>query len=79
MHLLHPASLLELLFGSNWAQKAKRSIYEISRMLFSNTGFNISHFSNFNFAHFETEESFGLIWVKLQNGRFHLQVSISGI
>ena len=37
------------------------------------------NFPNFNFAHFETEESLGLIWVKLQNGRFHLQVSISGI
>ena len=27
-------------------------------------------------AYFEIEESFGLIWVKLQNGRFHLQISI---
>ena len=29
-------------------------------------------------AYFEIEESFGLIWVKLQNGRFHLQISILG-
>ena len=28
--------------------------------------FNFAYFVNFNFAHFETEESFGLIWVKLQ-------------
>ena len=41
--------------------------------------FNFAHFANFNFAHFEIEESFGLIWAKLQNGRFHLQISISGI
>ena len=37
-------------------------------MLFSNMDFNFPHFANFNFAHFEIEESFGLIWVKLQNG-----------
>ena len=30
------------------------------------------------FAYFEIEESFGLIWVKLPNGRFHLQISILG-
>ena len=40
-------------------------------MLFSNM--------DFNFAHFEIEESFGLIWVKLQNGQFPLQISISDI
>ena len=48
-------------------------------MLFSNTDFSYADFTNFIFAHFETEESFGLIWVKLQNGRFHLQTFISGI
>ena len=37
------------------------------------------HFTNFNFAHFEIQESFGLIWVKLQNGRFLLQIFILGI
>ena len=72
-------SLNQLSLGSNWFQKTKTSFYEISWMFFSNTDFNSSHFSNFNLAHFETEESFGLIWVKLQNDRFHLQVSISGI
>ena len=40
--------------------------------------FNFTHFANFKFAYFEIEESFGLIWVKLQNGRFHLQISILG-
>ena len=41
--------------------------------------FNFAHFDNYDFAHFEIEESFGWIWVKLQNGWFHLQISISGI
>ena len=41
--------------------------------------FNFAHFANFNFAHFEIEESLGGILVKLQNGWFHLQVSISDI
>ena len=40
--------------------------------------FNFTHLDNFKFAYFEIEESFGLIWVKLQNGRFHLQISILG-
>ena len=44
-----------------------------------NMDFNFPHFANFNFARFKIEESFGLIWVKLQNGRFHLQISILGI
>ena len=79
MHLLHPTGLLKLSFGSNWVQKTKTFIYEISRMLFPNMNFNFAHFPNFNSVHFEIEESFKLIWVKLQNGRFHLQVSISGI
>ena len=34
---------------------------------------------DFNFAYFEIEESLGLVWVKLQKGRFHLQSSSSGI
>ena len=37
--------------------------------------FNFAYFANFNFAYFAIEKSFGLIWVKLQNGRFHLQFS----
>ena len=40
---------------------------------------NFPHFANFNFGHFEIEESFELIWVKLENGWFHLQIFISGI
>ena len=48
-------------------------------MLFSNMDFDFAHFANFNFPHFEIKESFGLIWVKLQNGRFHSQISILGI
>ena len=47
-------------------------------MLFSNMDFNFAHFANFKFAHFEIE-GFRLIWVKLQKGRFHLQISNSGI
>ena len=39
--------------------------------------FNFTYFSDFKFAYFEIE-GFGLIWVKLQNGRFHLQISILG-
>ena len=45
---------------------------------FKDAGFNFTDFANFKFAYFEIEESFGLIWVKLQNGRFHLQISILG-
>ena len=45
---------------------------------FKDVDFNFNHFANFKFAYFETEESFGLIWVKLQNGRFHLQIAILG-
>ena len=68
MDLVYPTGLLKLSFGSNWIQKTKTPIYKISRMLFSNVHFNFAHFANFNFAHFEIEESFGLIWMKLQNG-----------
>ena len=38
---------------------------------FEDVHFNFTHFANFKFAYFEIEVSFGLIWVKLQNGRFH--------
>ena len=80
MHLLNATGLLKLSFGPNWVQKTKTSIiYEISRMLLSNMDFSLAHFTNFNFAHFEIEESFGLILVKLQNGRFRLQIFLSGI
>ena len=50
-----------------------------SKVLFSNTDFSLMHFTNFIFPHFEIQEGFGLIWVKLQNGQFHLQIFISGI
>ena len=33
-------------------------------MLFLSNDFNFAHFADFNFTHFETEASFGLIWVK---------------
>ena len=39
---------------------------------------NFTHFANFRFAYFEIEESFWLIWVKLQNGRSYFQISILG-
>ena len=45
---------------------------------FKDVDFNFTHFANFKFAYFEIEESFGLIWVKLQNGRFYLQIFILG-
>ena len=45
---------------------------------FYDEDFDFTHLDNFKFAYFEIEESFGLIWVKLQNGRFHLQISILG-
>ena len=37
--------------------------------------FYFTYIANFNFAHFEIEKRFGLIWVKSENGRFHLQFS----
>ena len=45
---------------------------------FKDVDFNLAHFANFKFTYFEKEESFRLIWVKLQNGKFHLQISILG-
>ena len=45
---------------------------------FQGVDFMFTHFANFRFACFEIEESFGLIWVKLQNGRFCLQFSSLG-
>ena len=45
---------------------------------FKGLDFKFTHFANFKFAYFEIEESFRLIWVKLQNGRFHKQISILG-
>ena len=48
-------------------------------MHFYNVNFTFAHFPNFNFAHFEIEESFGLIWVKVQNDWFDSHISISSI
>ena len=45
---------------------------------FKDVDFNFTHFANSKFAYFEIEESFVLIWVKLQNGRFNLQISLLG-
>ena len=45
---------------------------------FKDVDFNFTHFANFEFAYLEIEESFGLIWAKLQNDRFQLQISILG-
>ena len=45
---------------------------------FKDVDFNFTDFANFKFAYFEIEVSFGLIWVSLQNGRFHLQISFLG-
>ena len=35
---------------------------------FKDVYFHFNNFANFKFAYFEIKESFGLIWVKLQNG-----------
>ena len=40
--------------------------------------FNFTDCANFKFAYFEIEVNFGLIWVNLENGRFHLRISILG-
>ena len=45
---------------------------------FKDVNFNFTHLANFKFAYFEIKESFVLIWVKLQNDRLHLQISILG-
>ena len=43
---------------------------------FKFVGFDFTHFANFKFAYIEIEESFWLIRVKLQNGRFHLHIPL---
>ena len=45
-------------------------------MLFSNIDFDFAHFHNFNFAHFEIEESFRPIWVKWSISRANFHSSI---
>ena len=67
-----PYSTSKTFFWTKLSSKNKSIHLRDFKMLFSNMDFNFAHFTNFDFAHFEIEESFGLIWVKLQNGRFHL-------
>ena len=45
---------------------------------FKDVDFNFTYFANFKFAYFEIDVSSWLIWLNLQNGRFHLQISILG-
>ena len=45
---------------------------------FKDVDFNFTYFANYKFAYFEVEVSFGLIWINLQYGRFHLRISIWG-
>ena len=55
--------------------------FKIQKYLFTSSKdvrFNFTHFASFKFTYLETEVSFGLIWVNLQNDRFHLQISILG-
>ena len=47
-------------------------------MRFQDVDLNFAYFANFRFAYFQIEVSFELIWINLQNGRFHLQISILG-
>ena len=58
--------------------KKNKKNNNIHLLNFQDVDFNFTHFANFKFAYFEIEESFWLIWVKLQNGRVHLQISILG-
>ena len=44
-------------------------------MLFLHMDFYFTYIAIFNFAHFEIEKCFWLIWVKLQNCQFHLKFS----
>ena len=40
--------------------------------------FVFTNFANFKFPYFEIEVSFGLTLVNLENGQFHLQISVLG-
>ena len=68
------AEALHSFYPRLWVQKTKASIYEISRMWI----LILLIFAKFKFVYFEIEVSFGLIWVNLPNGRFHLQIFILG-
>ena len=76
MHLLHPAGLAKLSFGSNWVQKTKTSIYEISKMLFLSIDFYFTYIASFNFGHFEFEKSYK---IKITKSSISLAIFISGI
>ena len=75
MHLLDPTGFARLFLDQTRFKKQKHPFTTISRMFFLNMDFYFTYIANFNFPHFEIEESFGLIWVKLENCRFHLQFS----
>ena len=62
-------------FSHDCGLKKQKSIYLRD---FKDVDFNFTHFANFKFAYFEIEVSFRLTWLNLQNGRFHLQISILG-
>ena len=66
----HVTLVLTMILGSK-----KKSI---QLRYFKDVDFNFTDFANFKFAYFEIEVSFGLIWVNLQNSRFHLQISFLG-
>ena len=67
--------VLPIIMGFLKKNKKNNNIHLLN---FQDVDFNFTHFANFKFAYFEIEESFWLIWVKLQNGRVHLQISILG-
>ena len=75
-----PCKSSETFFWIKLGLKTKISIYDISRILFYNMDFDFAHFANFNFAHFEIEKSFGLIWVNCKmvdlTGKFPFPVFI---
>ena len=80
-------SLLQSFIDQHWMKREGdyRTVWFVSFQKknihlrdFKDVDINFTHFANFKFAYFEIGESFGLIWVKLQNGRFHLQISILG-
>ena len=69
MHLLNAKDVLKLFLDQTGFKKQKHPSFTRFQGCFSqNTDFSLIHFTNFSFAQFEIQESFGLIWVKLQNG-----------
>ena len=76
MHLLQPIDLLKLFFGSKSIKKKKQKhpLTKFQGCLFSYIDFNRPHFAYFNFAHFNMEERFGLIWVDLEGACFKSEI-----